>query len=63
MGDNNRDKLIDDLNYILKENFEYVPIYKEQSVIDYNERMKNESEKHSEYMEMESMYKDGLLER
>jgi len=35
--------------------------YEEQSAMEYNERMKNESDKHSEYMEMKSMYEEGLL--
>ena len=30
--------------------------------MEYNERMQNESDKHSEYMEMKSMYEEGLLE-
>lgn len=38
--------------------------YEEQSAMEYNERMQNESDKHSEYeyMEMKSMYEEGLLE-
>lgn len=36
--------------------------HEEQSVIDYNERMQNETDKHSEYMEMKNMYEEGLLE-
>lgn len=34
MGEDNRDKLIDDLNLILKNNFDYVPIYKIINVVD-----------------------------
>lgn len=30
----NREKLIDDLNLILKENFDYVPIYKVINITD-----------------------------
>lgn len=36
--------------------------YEEQSAMEYNERMQNESDKYSEYMEMKSMYEEGLLE-
>lgn len=36
--------------------------HEEQATMDYNDRMRNESDKHSEYMEMKSMYEDGLLE-
>lgn len=32
--ENNRDKLIDDLNGILKDNFDYVPIFKVINVAD-----------------------------
>ena len=34
----------------------------DREVMEYNERMQNESDKHSEYMEMKSMYEEGLLE-
>ena len=34
----------------------------DREVMEYNERMKNESDKLSEYMEMKSMYEEGLLE-
>lgn len=37
--------------------------YEEQSAMEINERVQNESDKHSEYMEMQSMYEEGLLER
>ena len=30
--------------------------------MEYNEKMKNETDKHSEYMEMKSMYEESLLE-
>ena len=36
--------------------------YEEQSAMEYNERLKKEFDKHSEYMEMKSMYEEGLLE-
>ena len=36
--------------------------YEDQTAIDYNERMKNESDKLSEYLEMKAMYEEGLLE-
>ena len=32
--EDNRDKLIDDLNNILKDNFEYVPLFKVINVAD-----------------------------
>jgi hypothetical protein len=32
--EDNRDKLIDDLNLVLKENFDYVPIFKVVNVAD-----------------------------
>ena len=34
LNKDNKDKLIDDLNYILKENFEYVPLYKVINIAD-----------------------------
>lgn len=34
----------------------------DREVMEYNERMQNESDKHSEYMEMKSMYEECLLE-
>ena len=36
--------------------------YEDQSAIKHNERMKNESDKLSEYLEMKAMYEEGLLE-
>ena len=30
--------------------------------MEHNDRMRNESDKHREYMEMKSMYEEGLLE-
>lgn len=32
--ENNRDKFIDDLNLALKENFDYVPIFKVINIVD-----------------------------
>ena len=32
--ENNRDKLIDDLNFVLKDNFDYVPIFKVINIAD-----------------------------
>lgn len=34
----------------------------DREAMEYNERVQNETDKHSEYMEMKSMYEDGLLE-
>ncbi len=34
----------------------------DMEAMEYNEMMKNETDKHSEYMEMKSMYEEGLLE-
>ena len=36
--------------------------YEDQSAIEHNERMKNESDRLSEYLEMKAIYEDGLLE-
>lgn len=32
--EDNRDKLVDDLNSILKDNFDYVPLYKVRNIVD-----------------------------
>ena len=37
--------------------------HEEQALMDYNDMMRNETDKHGEYMEMKSMYEQGLLER
>ena len=34
----------------------------DREAMEYNEKIQNESDKHSEYMEMKSMYEEGLLE-
>lgn len=34
----------------------------DEEVKEYNEKMQNEVDKHSEYMEMKAMYEEGLLE-
>ena len=34
----------------------------DKEAMEYNEKMKNESDKLSEYLEMKAMYEEGLLE-
>lgn len=34
----------------------------DKEVMEYNEKMKNESDRLSEYLEMKAMYEEGLLE-
>lgn len=36
--------------------------YIDQETMDYNDVMRNESDKTHEYLEMKSMYEEGLLE-
>ena len=41
----------------------YIEQKNKDSIDDYNEKMKNKSDRYSEYMEMKNMYEEGLLEQ